>query len=67
MRFRDLLFPVAPRPKLTAVQVLERLQTRLIKRMESLQRIKLEGFEPVIRELETKLDYLRRAARYLEE
>jgi hypothetical protein len=28
--------------------------------------VKLEGFEPVIRELEIELDYLRRAVRYLE-
>jgi hypothetical protein len=33
--------------------------------MESLQRVKLDGFEPVIRELETELDFLRRAARFL--
>jgi hypothetical protein len=35
--------------------------------MESLQRVKLSGFEVVISELETELDYLRRATRYLEE
>jgi hypothetical protein len=35
--------------------------------MESLQRVKLEGFRAVISELETELDYLRRAARYLKE
>jgi hypothetical protein len=29
--------------------------------------MKLAGFEPVIAELETELDYLRQAARYLEE
>jgi hypothetical protein len=58
---------MAARPKLTPVQVLERLQRRLEKRMESLQRVKLAGYEPVISELETDLDYLRRAARYLEE
>jgi hypothetical protein len=49
--------------KLTAVQVLTRLQHRLEKRMESLQRVKLAGFEIVVSEL----DYLRRATRYLEE
>jgi hypothetical protein len=53
--------------KLTPVQVLERLQRRLEKWMEALQRVKLEGFEIVIRELETEMDYLRRATRYLEE
>jgi hypothetical protein len=30
-------------------------------------RLKLDGFEPVIRELEVELDYLRRATRYLED
>jgi hypothetical protein len=32
-----------------------------------LQRAKLEGFEIVITELETEMDYLRRAQRYLGE
>ena len=58
---------MATRPKLTPVQVLERLQRRLIKRMEALQRVKLEGFGTVISELEVELDYLRRATRYLED
>jgi hypothetical protein len=40
------------RPKLTPVQVLQRLQRRLEKRMESLQRVELAGFEIVIPELE---------------
>jgi hypothetical protein len=55
------------RPKLTPIQVLERLPRRLEKRMESLQRVKLAGFEIVISELEIELDYLRRATRYLAE
>jgi hypothetical protein len=62
----DNLLPMAARPKLTPVQVHERLHTRLDKRMEALQR-KLAGFEVVITGLETELDYLTRAARYLEE
>jgi hypothetical protein len=37
------------------------------KRMESLQRVKLAGFEVVISGLETELDYVRRATRYSEE
>jgi hypothetical protein len=53
--------------KLTPVQVLQRLQHRLEKRMEAIQRVKLEGFEIVISELETEMDYLRRAQRYLED
>jgi len=55
------------RPKLTPVQVLERLQLRLEKRMEALQRVKLAGFDMVIAELEVELDLLRRATRYLED
>jgi hypothetical protein len=53
--------------KLTQVEVLQRLQRRLEKRMEVLQRAKLDGYEIVISELETEMDYLRRAQRYLEE
>jgi hypothetical protein len=53
--------------KLTPVEVLERLQHRLEKRMEALQRVKLSGYSVVISELETELDYLRRAKRYLED
>jgi len=49
------------------VEVLQRLQKRLEKRIRTLQRVKLSGFEVVISELETELDYLRRATRYLEE
>lgn len=58
---------MATRPKLTPVQVLERLQCRVEKRMEALQRVKLEGYDMVIAELEVELDLLRRAKRYLEE
>jgi hypothetical protein len=43
---------------LTHVQVLERLLTRLEKRMESLQRVKLDGYQMVISELENEMDYL---------
>jgi len=55
------------RKKLTPIQVLDRLQLRLEKRMEALQRVKPDGYAMVISELETELDYLRRATRYLEE
>jgi hypothetical protein len=55
------------RPKLTPIQVLERLQLRLENRMEALQQIKLSGYDMVICELEVELDLLRRAQRYLEE
>jgi hypothetical protein len=58
---------MAPHPKLTPVQVLQRLQTRAEKRMEALQRAKLEGFDMVLAELQVELDFLRRATRYLEE
>jgi hypothetical protein len=53
--------------KLTPVEVLLRLQDRLEKRMEAIQRAKVDGYQIVISELETELDYLRRAARYLAE
>jgi hypothetical protein len=53
--------------KLTPVEVLLRLQDRLEKRMEAIQRAKLDGYEIVISELEQEMDYLRRATRYLEE
>jgi hypothetical protein len=56
---------MAPR-KLTPVQVLERLLTRLGKRIEVLQRVKLNGFQMVISELEVEPDYLRRAKHCLE-
>ena len=58
---------MAARAKLTPIEVLERLQLRLEKRMEALQRVKLAGFEIVVAELEIELDLLRRATRYLEE
>jgi hypothetical protein len=35
--------------------------------MEALQRVKLDGFQMVIAELEVEQDYLRRAKRYLED
>jgi hypothetical protein len=35
--------------------------------MEALQRVKLDGYQIVISELEVEQDYLRRAIRYLEE
>jgi hypothetical protein len=35
--------------------------------MEALERVKLEGFDMVIAELQVELDLLRRATRYLEE
>src|SRR5271156_3262408 len=47
--------------------VRERLLNRLEKRMEALQRLKLDGFQMVISELEVEQDYLRRAKLYLEE
>jgi hypothetical protein len=43
------------RRKLTPVEVLERRQQHLEKRMESLQRVKLPGFEVVICELDVEL------------
>jgi hypothetical protein len=45
-----------PPRKLTPVQVLERLLTRLERRMEALQRVKLDGFHMAISELEVEQD-----------
>jgi hypothetical protein len=56
-----------PARKLTPTQVIERLLIRLEKRMEALQRVKLEGYGVAIGELEVEQDFLRRAKRYLEE
>ena len=56
-----------PARRLTPPQVIGRLLIRLEKRMEALQRVKLDGYNVAISELETELDYLRRAKRYLEE
>jgi hypothetical protein len=55
------------RSKLTPIQVLQRLETRVEKRMAALQRVKLEGFDMVLAELQVELDFLGRATRYLEE
>jgi hypothetical protein len=45
---------------LTCLQCLERLQHRWERRIGALERVKLEGFEMVISELEVEQDYLRR-------
>ena len=45
-----------PPRKLTPVQVLERLLTRLEKRMDALQRVKPDGFQVVIAEFEVEQD-----------
>ena len=55
------------RHRLTPIEVLQRLQLRLEKRMDCLQRTRLESFAVTISELEVELDLLRRAQRYLEE
>jgi hypothetical protein len=52
-----------PLCKLTPTQFLERLLNRLEKRMEALQRVRLDGFQMVISEMEVEMDYLRRAKR----
>jgi len=63
----DVALANKPSRKLSPVEVLRRLLTRLEKRMEALQRVKLAGYEIVISELEVEQDYIRRAIRYLEE
>jgi hypothetical protein len=44
-----------------------KLTSRLEKRMEALQRVKLGGYAAIVTELETELNYWRRAERYLAE
>jgi hypothetical protein len=58
---------MAARPKLTPVQVLQRLQLRVEKRMEALQQVRLAGLDMAIAETEIELNMLSRAMRYLEE
>jgi hypothetical protein len=53
--------------RLTPPQVLDRLLTRLEKRIGALNRVKLPGFEMVISELEVERNYLLRARRYPEQ
>jgi hypothetical protein len=65
MRYTPPMPP--PRRKLTPVEVLQRLLRRLEKRMEALQRAKLDGYQIVIAEMEVEQEYLRRAIRYLGE
>jgi hypothetical protein len=65
-QFDQPLHTSSRRCKLTPTQVIESLLTRLEKRMEALQRVKLDGCQMVIAELEVEKDYLRRAKRYFE-
>jgi cob(I)alamin adenosyltransferase len=53
--------------KLSPVQVLERLQARLQRRVDALEGVKLDGYTIAIAELQIALDLLRRARRYLEQ
>jgi hypothetical protein len=56
-----------PPPKLTPLQVFDRLIRRLEKRIDSLERVRLDGFKPVLSELQVEMHYLNRARDYLEE
>jgi hypothetical protein len=53
-------------PRLTPPQGLDRLLTRIEKRIDALKGVKLPGYELVIGELEVEMNYLLRARRYLE-
>jgi hypothetical protein len=59
--------PPAGRRKLTPIEVLDRLLTRLEKRMEALQRVKLPGLKWSFSSWKVELDFLRRTRRYLED
>jgi hypothetical protein len=47
-------------------QVLDRLLRRIEKRLEALKGVRMPGYEVAISELETEMNYLLRAKRYLE-
>jgi hypothetical protein len=53
--------------KLSPVEVLERLQLRLQRRVAALEGVKLDGYAIAIAELRIALDLLQRAQRYLEQ
>ena len=53
--------------KLSPVQVLERLQARLQRRVAALEGVQLDGYTIAIAELRIALDLLHRAQRYLEQ
>jgi hypothetical protein len=46
--------------------VLDRLLRRIEKRLEALKGVRMPGYEVAISELETEMNYLLRAKRYLE-
>ncbi len=51
--------------KLSPVQVLQRLESRLQRRVAALEGVKLDGYNIAIAELRIALDLLQRAQRYL--
>ena len=55
------------RPSSSPPRVLDRLLSRVEKRIDALRRVKLPGFEVVVSELEVERNYLLRAKRYLEQ
>jgi hypothetical protein len=56
-----------PPARLNPPQVLDRLLTRIEKRIDALKRVKLAGYEVAIAELEVEMNLLLRARRYLEQ
>jgi hypothetical protein len=61
-----LLFMPSPYSTLTAIEVLERLQLCLLRRVEALREAKPEGFALAVTELETELNLLIPAVRGLQ-
>jgi hypothetical protein len=53
-------------PKLTPLEVFDKLIRRLEKRVDALERVKLDGLKPTISELQVEIQYLNRARDYVE-
>jgi hypothetical protein len=53
-------------PKLTPLEVFDKLIRRVEKRIDALKRVGLDGFKPVIAELSEEIHYLNRRRDYLE-
>jgi hypothetical protein len=53
-------------PKLTPLEVFDKLIRRVEKRIDALQRVGLDGFKPVLAELAEEAHFLHRGRDYLE-
>jgi hypothetical protein len=55
-----------PTPKLTPLEVFDKLIRRVEKRIDALKRVGLDGFKPVLSELGEELHFLNRGRDYVE-